>query len=101
MAKKSSIAKNKKRAALVAKFSAVRDSLKKQLLDASLTDEQFWNLRRKLAKLPRNSSPIRVRNRCSITGRARGYRRWFGLSRLQLREMVSFGEIPGVTKSSW
>lgn len=101
MAKKSSIAKNLKRIALSAKYSALRVSLKKQLLDTSLSDEQYWEVQRKLSKLPKNSSPIRVRNRCAITGRARGYRRWFGLSRLQLREMVSFGEIPGVTKSSW
>lgn len=101
MAKKSSIARNKKRMVLSTKYSVLRKSLKKQLLDPSLPDEQYWDARRKLSKLPRNSSPIRVRNRCAITGRARGYRRWFGLSRLQLREMVSFGEVPGVTKSSW
>ncbi len=101
MAKKSSIAKNEKRMALVAKYATVRDALKKQLLDVSLSDEQYWDAQRKLSKLPKNSSPIRVRNRCAITGRARGYRRWFGLSRLQLRDMISFGEIPGVTKSSW
>ncbi len=101
MAKKSSIARNKKRIALVAKYEVQRKALKKQLLDTTLTDEQYWDAQKKLAKLPRNSSPVRVRNRCAITGRSRGYHRWFGLSRIQLREMIAFGEIPGVTKSSW
>jgi small subunit ribosomal protein S14 len=62
---------------------------------------QFFDAQRKLALLPRNSCPIRIRNRCAITGRPRGYHRRFGVSRLVLRELVAFGQIPGVIKSSW
>lgn len=101
MAKKSSIAKNERRKVLVVRYASQRKALKEKLLDPSLSDSEYWETQKKLAKLPKNSSPIRVRNRCMITGRPRGYRRWFGLSRLQLREMISFGSIPGVTKSSW
>ena len=101
MAKKSAVARNNKRQDLVARYAEERRALKKKLIDPTLSDEEYFAAQRRMAKLPRNSSKVRVRNRCSITGRARGYRRWFGLSRIQLREMVSFGEIPGVTKSSW
>jgi small subunit ribosomal protein S14 len=101
MAKESSIVKNEKRKAVVAKYAARRAELKRRLLDPSLPDREYWEARRHMAKLPKNSSPIRVRNRCAISGRSRGYHRWFGLSRIQLREMISFGEVPGVTKSSW
>jgi small subunit ribosomal protein S14 len=101
MAKKSSIIRNERRTALVDKYTARRQEIKKKLLDLSLSDGEYWAEQRKMAKLTKNSSRTRVRNRCAVTGRARGYHRWFGMSRIQLREMVAFGEIPGVTKSSW
>jgi small subunit ribosomal protein S14 len=89
MAKKSMLARDKKRVMLNQKYAAKRAELKK------LGDGEG------LAKLPRNSSPTRLKNRCSETGRPRGYMRTFGLSRLSFREHASKGEIPGVTKSSW
>lgn len=89
MAKKSMIARDVKRRALHAKYAAKRAELK------ALGDAEG------LAKLPRNSSPTRLKNRCSETGRPRAYMRQFGLSRLSFREHASKGEIPGVTKSSW
>ncbi|MDR1401372.1 MAG: 30S ribosomal protein S14 [Puniceicoccales bacterium] len=101
MAKRSVIARNVKRTKLVFRYSALREELKKKLLDAGLSDEEYFVAQRKLSKLPRNSSRVRVRNRCAITGRGRGFHGWFGLSRIQLREMASRGEIPGITKSSW
>ncbi|MDR1891028.1 MAG: 30S ribosomal protein S14 [Puniceicoccales bacterium] len=101
MAKKSAIARNNKRIRMVAFHAERRKELKCKLLDVNLSDKEFFDAQRKLAKLPRNSSKVRVRNRCAITGRARGFHRLFGISRLQLREMASFGEIPGITKSSW
>ena len=89
MAKKSSIVRDQKRARMHAQYAAKRAELKK------LGDLDG------LAKLPRNSSPTRLKNRCSETGRARGYMRTFGLSRLSFREHAVKGEIPGVTKASW
>lgn len=89
MAKKSQLARNNKRITLVARFSAKRAELKK------VGD---WE---GLQKLPKNASPVRVKNRCALTGRGRGYMRYFGLSRIQFREMARRGEIPGVKKSSW
>ncbi|MDR1435488.1 MAG: 30S ribosomal protein S14 [Puniceicoccales bacterium] len=101
MAKISIIKRNEKRKALVAKFAVQRDALKKILKNPKTTDTDFFVASRKLAKLPRNSSSTRVRNRCSITGRGRAYYRKFGVSRIQLRELVSYGKIPGVIKASW
>lgn len=101
MAKKSAILKNEKRKALSLKFAAVRAELKAKLIDSNISNEEYFAAQKKMAKLPKNSSPVRVRNRCAITGRPRGYHGWFGLSRLQLRDMASYGELPGVTKSSW
>ncbi len=101
MAKKSAIARNKKRERLVEKYAAKRAELKATLTNPETTDEEFWVAQRKLNKLPRNSSPIRLRNRCNITGRPRGYIRKYGLSRITFRELASHGKIPGVTKSSW
>jgi small subunit ribosomal protein S14 len=101
MAKKSSIERNKKRERLVEKYAAKRAELKSILSDSNTSDDDFYTAQRKLTKLPRNSSKIRIRNRCSITGRARAYIRKFGLSRLTFRELASDGKIPGVTKSSW
>ncbi|MDR0392782.1 MAG: 30S ribosomal protein S14 [Puniceicoccales bacterium] len=101
MAKKSSMERNKKRVYLVEKHSEKRRALKSKLLDLEVSDEEFFNVQRALALLPRNSSRVRVRNRCSITGRARGYFRKFGVSRLTLREFALKGLLPGVTKASW
>lgn len=101
MAKKSSIARNKKRERLVEKYAAKRAELKAILANPDTNDEEFWAAQRKLNKLPRNSSAIRLRNRCNITGRPRAYLRKYGLSRITFRELASHGQIPGVTKSSW
>ena len=101
MAKKSSIAKNIRRQRLVEKYAAKRAEYKAILANPESTDEEFFLAQRKLNKLPRNSSKVRLRNRCAITGRPRAYIRRFGLSRLTFREMALDGQIPGVTKSSW
>ncbi|GAB4268371.1 MAG TPA: 30S ribosomal protein S14 [Opitutae bacterium] len=101
MAKKSSIAKNERRKKIVEKYAAKRAELKAVLANPETTDEAFYEAQRKLTKLPRDSSPIRLRNRCSATGRPRAYMRRFGLSRLTFREKALSGEIPGVIKSSW
>ena len=101
MAKKSAIHRNKMRERLVAKYAARRSELKKILADPEVNDEDFFEAQRKLAKLPRNSSRVRLRNRCVVTGRPRAYMRRFGLSRITFRELALAGRIPGVTKSSW
>lgn len=101
MAKKSSIARNQKRVRLVAQYAEKRASLKAVMANPESTDEEFYTAQRKLCKLPRNSSPIRIKNRCNITGRPRAYIRRYGLSRLTFRELALAGKIPGVTKSSW
>jgi small subunit ribosomal protein S14 len=101
MAKKAMIERNLKRERLVAKYAAKRAELKRILADPATTDEEFYAAQRKLTKLPKNSNPIRIRNRCSITGRPRAYLRKYGVSRITFRELASGGKIPGVTKSSW
>lgn len=101
MAKTSSIEKNERRKKLVAKYATKRAELKATLANPATTDEAFFTAQRQLAKLPRDSSYIRVRNRCSITGRPRGFIGRFGISRLTFRELALSGKIPGVTKSSW
>ncbi len=101
MAKKSSVAKNERRKALVLKYAAKRASLKAIAEDESLPMEERFKARLKLAELPRNSAPNRVRNRCAVTGRPRGYYRKFNMSRISLRDLASDGQIPGVVKSSW
>lgn len=101
MAKKSSIEKNLKRARLVAKYAEKRASLKAIIANPETSDEEFYKAQTALDKLPRNSSKIRLRNRCSITGRPRAYIGKFGLSRITFRELASNGKIPGVTKASW
>ena len=101
MAKKSSIAKNLRRQRLVEKYAVQRAEYKAVLANPEATDEEFFTAQRKLNKLPRDSSKVRIRNRCAITGRPRAFIRRFGLSRLTFREMALDGRIPGVTKSSW
>ncbi|MBL4575171.1 MAG: 30S ribosomal protein S14 [Opitutaceae bacterium] len=101
MAKKSSIQKNIRRRRLVEQYAARRAELKATLANPETSDEDFFAAQRKMSKLPRNSSAIRVRNRCAITGRPRAYIGRFGLSRLTFRELALEGKIPGVTKSSW
>lgn len=101
MAKKSSINKNKKRMALVKKTANRRAMLKALAVDASVSPEEQFQARLKLAAMPRNGSPTRVRNRCELTGRPRGVYRKFKLCRNAFRELASAGALPGVTKSSW
>ena len=101
MAKKSAVEKNKRRQRLVAQHAVKRARLKAVAKDDSLPQEERFRARLKLAELPRNSAPNRVRNRCELTGRPRGYYRKFRMSRIALRELGSMGEIPGLTKSSW
>ena len=101
MAKKAMIERNKKREQLVAKYAAKREELKRIMADPTIDDEAFYAAQQKLAKLPRNSSPIRIRNRCSVTGRPRAFMRKFKLSRITFRELAYKGQLPGVTKSSW
>jgi small subunit ribosomal protein S14 len=100
MAKKSMIERERKRYLLVTKYKEKREFLKEQINNASSMEEKF-TLHRKLQNLPRNSAPVRLHNRCSVTGRPRGYFRDFGLSRHVLREYALQGLLPGVTKSSW
>lgn len=101
MAKKSSIAKQKRREKLVQLKWDKRQELKRIILDASTSEEDRVKAVEALNKLPKNSSKVRLRNRCLLTGRCRGYLRKFKLSRLCFREKASNGLIPGVTKSSW
>ena len=101
MAKKSAIQRDLKRRRLIAKFANKRAELKAILANPETSDEEFYKAQAKLTKLPKNSSPIRSRNRCSITGRPRAHIRKFGLSRITFRELASKGKLPGVTKSSW
>ncbi len=101
MPKTSAIQRNEKRKRLTAKFAAARAELKAALKNPATTDEQFFAAQKKLQKLPRNSSPTRIRNRCSLSGRPRAYIGKFGVSRITFRELALAGKIPGVTKSSW
>ena len=101
MAKKSVIERNEKRKRLAKKFVAKRARLKAVSRDNSLSPEERFNAQLKLAELPRNSSPVRVRLRCELSGRGRGNYRKFRLSRIALRDQASTGQIPGMVKSSW
>ena len=101
MAKLSSIQKNLNRQELVKKFKNKRTKLKSKIMQKDITMEERIKLQNKLNDLPRNSSNIRVRNRCKLTGRTRGVYRKFGLSRIKLRELTMLGSLPGVVKSSW
>ena len=101
MPKTSAIERNKKRITLATKFAAKRAELKAILANPSTSDTEFYAAQKKLQKLPRNSSPTRIRNRCSMSGRPRAFIGKFGVSRIQFRELALAGKIPGVTKSSW
>ncbi len=101
MAKLALINREAKRAKTVAKFAAKREALMAIINNASLSDEERFAARLQLQQLPRNASPVRQRNRCALTGRARGVFRKFGLGRNKLREIAMRGEIPGVVKASW
>ena len=101
MAKKSMIEREKKRAALVAKYATKRAALKEIVNDESKPMEERFRASLKLAKLPRNSAPTRLHNRCQITGRPHAYYRKLKVSRIALRDLGSAGQIPGMVKSSW
>ena len=101
MAKLSSINKNERRKQLVQKYAAKYAKLREIADDESKDDTERLIARLKMAEIPRNANPTRVRNRCEVTGRARAYYRKFRLSRIMLRELGNKGLIPGVTKSSW
>ena len=101
MAKLSAINKNNKRIKLSEKFFKKRQNLKKIIMDKKLTLEERFKAQQKLSKLPRNSSKIRVRNRCQITGRPHGVYRKLKISRIALRQLGLQGKIPGLVKSSW
>ena len=101
MAKKSAVERNDKRKRLVEKYAAKREELKAIATNEELPVEERFKARLKLAELPRNSAPNRVRNRCEVSGRPRGYYRKLKMSRIALRELGSLGKIPGLVKSSW
>src|SRR4051794_1321162 len=101
MAKKSAIEKNKRRMALAKSYAGRRERLKAVANNDALSMEERFDARLKLAELPRNSSPGRIRNRCEVTGRPRAFTRKMKMSRIALRELGSKGLIPGLVKSSW
>lgn len=101
MAKKSIIERELKRRRIVKKYYIRRNKLKKIISNIKTSDEEKFKAQLRLQGLPRDSNPIRQRNRCSITGRPRGYYKKFGMSRNKLREAAMMGYIPGLTKASW
>jgi small subunit ribosomal protein S14 len=101
MAKKSAVEKNNRRRRMVDRFAAKRKALKAIVMDRARDPEERFDATLKLSELPRNAAKVRIRNRCSLTGRPRAYYRKFGLSRIALRDLASEGQIPGVVKSSW
>ncbi|NKB20814.1 MAG: 30S ribosomal protein S14 [Alphaproteobacteria bacterium] len=101
MAKTSAVEKNRKRIRLAKKFASRRNRLKAIASDQSIPAEERFAARLKLAELPRNSAPTRIRNRCEVSGRPRAYYRKFKISRIALRDLASNGHIPGMVKSSW
>lgn len=101
MAKTSSVEKNERRRKMSVQYAAKRAKLKATIKNKNVTPEERFEAALKLAKLPRNSAKIRVRNRCELTGRPRGTYRKLKLSRNMLRELASNGQIPGMVKSSW
>lgn len=101
MAKVSMVERELKRNKLVNKYKAKRTELKKVIHDVNASDEDRWNAQISLQKLPRDSSPSRLHNRCRLTGRPHGFYNKFGLSRNKLREAAMRGDVPGLKKSSW
>jgi small subunit ribosomal protein S14 len=101
MAKTSAIENNKRRAKMAKQYASRRAALKATIMDKGTSFEDRFAAQVALAKLPRNSARVRVRNRCELSGRPRGYYRKLKLSRIALRELAGFGLLPGVTKSSW
>jgi small subunit ribosomal protein S14 len=101
MAKLSLINRDMKRRALVKKYQKKRDALLEIVNNMKASEEDRFAARLKLQQLPRNANPTRLRNRCAVTGRSRGYFRKFGLGRNKLREFVMRGEVPGMVKASW
>ena len=101
MAKKSMVARDRKRLKTVQRFAARRAALKNIIADQGSSDEERRNAMERLQKFPRNASPVRLRNRCAITGRPKGFYRKFGLGRNKLREETMRGNIPGLSKASW
>jgi small subunit ribosomal protein S14 len=101
MAKKSMVLRDEKRKAMTTKYAKKREELKAAIINPKLSDEERHQAVVALQKLPRDSSRSRVRNRCGLTGRPRGYYRKFGLARSKLRELMMRGEVPGVMKASW
>jgi small subunit ribosomal protein S14 len=101
MAKLSLINRDEKRRQMVEKYAKKRAELMAVINNISVSDVERYEARLKLQKLPRDASPVRLRNRCQITGRPRGVFRKFGLGRLKLRDLVMKGEVPGMTKASW
>lgn len=101
MAKKSSVEKNNRRKKMAKSAAPKRARLKAVIMNRELSIEERFNAQLKLSEMPRNSSEVRYRNRCELTGRPRGFYRKFKMSRIGLRELGNFGLIPGVVKSSW
>jgi len=101
MAKKSMINRERKRARMVAKYAERRAEIKKRATDLSLTPQERYEALQMLQSLPRDSSPVRMRSRCRLTGRPRGFYRKFGLGRNKLREATMQGDVPGLVKASW
>ena len=101
MAKKSMLAREKKRAKTVKRFAAKRAEYRRVIRDPKSTDDERDTARLKLQALPRDASPVRMRTRCAVSGRPKGYYRKFGLGRNMLREATMRGEIPGLSKASW
>ena len=101
MAQVSMIARENKRIKMVQKFAKKREELKKVISDMDISDEERYEARLKLQKLPRDASPVRLQRRCQITGRPHAVYRRFGLSRNKLRELAMNGDVPGLVKSSW
>ncbi len=101
MAKKSMIMRERKRAATVKRYAARRAEYKRVIRDPNSTDDERELAQLKLQALPRNASPVRMRNRCAVSGRPKGFYRKFGLGRNKLREAAMRGEIPGLSKASW
>lgn len=101
MAKTSVVMRQRKRELMVKKYAAKRAALKEIISNSKASDEERWTAQQKLQSLPRDSSPVRLRNRCRLTGRPRGVYRQFGLSRSMLRLYAMKGDLPGIVKSSW